>query len=213
MKEKKGERRRAEPPLRRGLCRTGQWILAFLVTGWGPVASVMADALPVTLQSSVTEGSCDITVSPSALRFGGYRPVDFTANNGTVQLLPLTVTVTGCTGTMGPGQIAALRLTGNDVLSGTQDTVFSAGVNQATDAGFMVRSGDPSGFTLASFYDETRAIANGAYSDLAGPGVAVPAGTPFVFSVGFVSTGGAATPPGLSTGAVNAQLTFEFKYH
>lgn len=157
-----------------------------------------ADSAVVNFSAQISDGTCDIQLSQSALQFGIYKAVDF-QTRATVAILPLDATVT-CTGATTP------RLTVTGSTPSTSSAIFRDADSVSTGAGFMVRR-DTGSIDLGNFYNESSAINNNASVPLS-PVSAAGALQNEPFLLGLVRAGSETVTPG----AIKATLTFNVSF-
>lgn len=161
-----------------------------------------ADNVRVTVNSNVTEGSCDIS-GPATQRFTvGYLGSDFTPAQRTVETMRLDIRVSNCHGNA-PGRHPAILVTGA-LLAGETD-IFADSASVATNVGVAVRQGVYSG-PLSSFYTPGQMVSQANPQTYVNQINTVQGGI-YPYTLGLVSNG---STPGL--GQVKATLMFEFKY-
>lgn len=158
-----------------------------------------ADSAIVNFSAKISDGTCDIQLSQTALEFGIYKPVDFEPSTA-VAVLPLTAIVT-CSG----ATIPTLTLTGitpyisNAIFRDTSGSV-------AQGVGFMVRR-DSGNIDLGSFYNESSAIKNNISIPLSSVSTAEkPQNESFL--LGLVRAGSDVVTPG----AIKATLTITISF-
>lgn len=157
-----------------------------------------ADSAVVNFSAQISDGTCDIQLSQSALQFGFYKAIDF-QSSAAVAMLPLTATVT-CSGATTP----KLSVTGTTPY--TSSAIFRDADSVSTGAGFMVRR-DTGGIGLSNFYNESSAISNAASVPLAAISAAeAPHNEPFL--LGLVRAGNESVTPG----AIKATLMFTVSF-
>lgn len=157
-----------------------------------------ADSAVVNFSAQISDGTCDIQLSQSALHFGIYKAVDF-QTRATVAILPLAATVT-CSGATTP------KLTVTGITPYTSSAIFRDADSVTTGAGFMVRR-DTGSIDLGNFYNESSAINNNASVPLSPVSAAgAPQNEPFL--LGLVRAGSETVTPG----TIKATLTFNVSF-
>lgn len=181
------------------MVQSASWLLVMVMACSliSPAASA-SDSVAVNFSAQISDGTCDIQLSQSALRFGFYKAIDFQPS-AAVAILPLMAMVS-CSGATTP----KLTITGTTPY--TSSAIFRDADSVSTGAGFMVRR-DTGGIGVGNFYNESSAISNA---------VSVPLTTissaggllnePFL--LGLVRAGSEAITPG----AIKATLTFAVSF-
>ncbi|STB73306.1 type 1 fimbrial protein [Citrobacter koseri] len=194
----------------RRTCLCGMATLAVCVVLWAGEAGAAA---MLTVKGSLIQGSCAVTlVTGPTLDLGGHIPAEFTGNNGTAAIGNIRLRMDDCNDIDPDKGQAGVVVSGVSTLTGST-SIFND--NPAGDAGFMLRENGAgeqvwSG-SLNTFYDDTAAVKNGAFT-LGGAGdPTVPGGILLNYGVGFVAKTTTTTPSPSAT-PVTANLTFTFDY-
>ncbi|CNI73511.1 fimbrial protein [Yersinia intermedia] len=172
-----------------------------LITLFPQKDTFAADTTTVEFSAQISDGSCELTLSETALSYGIYRMTDAQAAS-TAGLLPLTATIQ-CSG----ATIPTLSVSGTAYTSASvpQAVIFRDADSVASGVGFMVRR-DTGGITLGNFYDTGAALVNGTPVTL--PAVAEQAVYNAPLLLGLVHAGSEPVTPG----TVKASLTFKVTY-
>lgn len=163
-----------------------------------------ADNVKVTVNSNVTEGSCDVSGPATQAFSGGHLGSEFTPTHRTAETMVLNITVKNCKGNVA-GKKPTILVTG-PFLTGQTDIFADAG-SVATNVGVAVREGVYTG-ALNSFYVTGQVVSQAKPETYMG-NIDTTNGGIYPYTLGLVSDN-TGTVPGL--GQVKATLTFEFKY-
>lgn len=160
-----------------------------------------ADTETVTFRAQISDGSCELTLSETALSYGEHRINDLPPAS-TASLLPLTAGIR-CSGATTP----TLSVRGNVYTPGSipQEVLFRDADSAASGVGFMVRR-DTGGITADNFYNPGAALVNGVPFTLSAVAEASVHHEPLL--LGLVRAGNAPVTPGI----VKATLTFKVIY-
>lgn len=181
------------------MAQCASWLLGIMMTStlFSP-PTWAADSAVVNFSAQISDGTCDIQLSQSALQFGVLKAVGF-RTSPTVAMLPLAATVT-CSGATTP------RLTVTGTTPYNSSAIFRDADSVATGAGFMVRR-DTGSIDLGNFYNESIALKNNASVSLSHVSAGrSPQNEPFL--LGLVRVGSETVTPG----AIKATLTFNVSF-
>ncbi|MBH3035782.1 type 1 fimbrial protein [Serratia marcescens] len=175
--------------------------MAALVAGGINMANA-ASSTTVTVKGSVNTVTCDVNAQASTIDLGNRLPGDFTSPGvlpttaGATQ--PITLTVTGCSGTAGAQNQASLVLSGPVLPAG--NTYFNDDAAGKIGVGVAMSSAPTT--LLPAGYNIPVGAKGDADTDLNNKQIELVAG--------LISTMGNNTASGLS---VQAPLTFTFAYN
>lgn len=187
---------------------TTWWVLfAFLSCSMLSGHACAADDKLVTFSADISNGTCNVSVSPAELMFPSVNKGKFAAAGTTAQILPLKLTVTQCAGLGGGERQASVKVTGS--MASFDANLFRDVGSDATGVGVMLRSGLYSG-DLGQFYDVKAALKNGDVTSVpVVKGGVPPDNTNMDYSVGLTNGNGSEV---VSSGDVMATLHFTFLY-
>lgn len=177
------------------------WTSCLLVTLL-PLSCVQAaDTAAVEFSAQISDGSCDLTLSDTALSYGVHRMSDMQPAS-TVRVLPLTASIQ-CNGATTP----TLSVSGTTYIPASvpQAVIFRDADSAASGVGFMVRR-DTGGINTGNFYNTGAALVNRVPVTLAAVAEQTLHNEPLL--LGLVRAGSEPVTPG----AVKATLTFKVIY-
>ncbi|MFC0226307.1 fimbrial protein [Serratia aquatilis] len=165
------------------------------------VPPLAANTTAVEFRAQISDGSCELMLSETALSYGVHRVSDLQAAS-TASLLPLTAGIQ-CSGATTP----TLSISGNTYTTASvpQQALFRDADSVASGVGFMVRR-DNGGITAGNFYNPSAALVNGVPVTL--PAVTEGSVHKEPLLLGLVRAGNEPVTPGI----VKATLTFKVTY-
>ncbi|EMS0090077.1 type 1 fimbrial protein (plasmid) [Escherichia coli] len=154
----------------------------------------------------VTNGTCGISVSPSAIDFLPVYSGEFSSTGHTSQIRPISIILSGCNLIDGDGEHLAIKVNG-EMAKFDSSLFLNSQETTASGVGIMLLPGKYTGDS-SGFYQPERAIRDGSYCYKMNPKSLITKN--FIFSIGLTNGNNSAQ---VKAGVVKSTVTFTFQYH